>query len=134
LHPSSFSKSNFQLLTIRNNNHLKEEQQYVFSDIHGNSVMVSLAEVLFVQSMNGILRLHRIKELPLVLSTKIEALKIDLEPYRFFKIHRQCIVNLRYVEDYGMYPGKFLLLNGCEVRLAKRRRLSFHKAYLACKK
>ena len=106
-----------------------EATKITLTSIHGWDLSVDLSQCLFVRVEYGLTKLYlQDRMTAIVLSDKINDLASRLEPFPFFRIHRESIVNLKFVEDYGDYPNAKVHVAGYELTLAKRRRLSFHNA------
>jgi len=105
------------------------------SNLKNETVLVALENILFLRIENGFVHvyLHKKRD-SIIAQNALSKLEKQLDDSAFFRVHRNCIVNLKRVENYGTYPGKVISIESFEIVLAKRRRLEFHNAFMNYKK
>ena len=109
---------------------MQDHNTIELTTISNSKISVDPDTILFIRIENGYCRLYRTDNTKHIITNIISEIATQLKDFSFFKIHRTCIVNLEYVENYGVYPGKELLVNNYRVVLAKRKRLVFHNAFI----
>lgn len=102
------------------------EGKVIFFQVGHQKRRVSTANILYVESMGAYLRVHIAGEDPLIVLGNFKSI-LDVDPQRFFRIHKSYVVNLAQIRQSGR--SSMTLSNGTVLSIGEAYRKGFHAAY-----
>lgn len=75
------------------------DENVIFIRNGAKNVKVNVDKVKYIRSFNHIVKLYLAEETPLLLNQTIQNIINLLEPYNFIQIHKQFVVNTKYVRE-----------------------------------
>lgn len=86
---------------------MMDRQMVVFQD--ENRLSLDLEEIFYIESVDGKCFVYT-AEAVYKARQRLYVLEAQLEPYRFVRIHKSAIVNLKYIQAIRTYVNRRLLL------------------------
>ena len=105
-----------------------EDLIFLFRGARG--VVVQLGEVMFFESQGNYTRVVLGDGSAFILRRPIYQCEARLDPRVFYRVNRDCIVNLAHVKEVGMLDPKryfFILTSGKQVEVSRARSVSFRR-------
>ena len=105
-------------------------EDFVFLFAGARGVVVRLSEVMVLESAGNYTRMILGNGSAFVLRRPIYRCEARLDPKVFYRINRDCIVNLAHVKEVGMLDPKryfFLCSNGRQLEVSRARSVSFRR-------
>ena len=114
-----------------------EARRFQFPILNGNAMEIDINDILYFESQESLsLAYYRTTDSNNInqkyINSNLGIIESQLSAFGFYRSHRTCLINLATVQPYGKYPDVLLDLgHEIMVPLSRRRRLEFHKVYLA---
>lgn len=105
-------------------------EDFVFFFVGARGVVVRLGEVMLLESEGNYTRMILGSGRAFVLRRPIYQCEKRLDPKVFYRVNRECIVNLAHVKEVGMLDPKryfFLFSDGRKVEVSRKRSVSFRR-------
>lgn len=87
---------------------------------------VELDEIMYCESQDNYTRFFLIDGRKIMVSKTIKHFEEMLDPYKFYRVHRSNIINLKYIDKYVKGEGSYVVLKqGPRVPVSRRRKEGF---------
>ena len=112
---------------------LRQERQIEVTDINGRSLILTVKDILYFQSIKHYVNICYIKDNKAEIVQQRQTLSRIIEEYKnldFIHAHRSYVVNLRYILYLDLNTNEIVLKNNVRVPISKQYKKSLNDEYV----